>query len=268
MHIQLTFDNITEEQKEILIARLSDYCDGFEENNSTLKAFVKESSFNEKLNELFANLNIKPSVEKVPEQNWNQLWESNFEPVVADDFVAVRADFHEPVKNVEHEIIITPKMSFGTGHHATTFLMMQLMRGIDFTGKSIFDFGTGTGILAILAKKLGAKSVIASDIDTWSIENAAENFNRNNIHDIKLIQSGSAVQGNNHDIILANINKNVLMEAIPQLAGILKKGGILLLSGLLQVDEKDIIELCTKNGLSLVKKQLKNGWIALNFNKL
>ena len=116
----------------------------------------------------------------IPEANWNQVWESNFDPVIVDDFVAIRADFHEPVKGVSLEIIITPKMSFGTGHHATTYMMIEQMRELDFTGKSVFDFGTGTGVLAILAEKLGANKVIAVDNDEWSIENAEENFEKNN----------------------------------------------------------------------------------------
>lgn len=268
MHTQLTFENLNESQKEILIAKLYDYSEGFEEFESGLKAIINTENFNDNLQELLNDLQLNPLIEEIPPQNWNQLWESNFEPVVVDDFVAVRADFHEPFQNVQHEIIITPKMSFGTGHHATTFLMMRMMRGIDFKDASVFDFGTGTGILAIFAKKLGAKNIIATDIDAWSIENAAENFERNRSSDVTLIQSDSALHGNGHDVILANINKNVLMETIPQLRGILKQSGILLLSGLLEADQTDIAELCTKFGLKLSEKQSKNGWIALKFNKL
>lgn len=268
MYIQLTFENLNEDQKEILIAKLSDYCEGFEETENSLKAIISEENFNEEVKELFAALGLNPHIEKIEEQNWNQLWESNFEPVVVDDFVAVRANFHEPILNVEHEIIITPKMSFGTGHHATTFLMMQQMREIEFKEKFVFDFGTGTGILTILAKKLGAENVLATDIDSWSIENAAENFERNKIDDIILRKSDSEIQGSNFDIILANINKNVLMETIPQLSNQLMKNGILLLSGLLEADEMNISELCTKSRLKFTKKSARNGWIALKLNKL
>ena len=268
MHIQLTFENLNQEQKEILIARLSDYCEGFEEEATSLKAIVAAENFDEELKELFATIDLKPQVEKIEEQNWNRLWESNFEPVVVDDFVAVRADFHQAISNVEHVIIITPKMSFGTGHHATTFLMIQVMREIDFKNKSVFDFGTGTGILSILSKKLGAGNIMATDIDSWSVENAAENFERNHVADIFLKQSGSEIQGNHFDIILANINKNVLMATVPQLAKQLKKDGILLLSGLLEPDEKDIIGLCTGSSLKVEKFCSKKGWIALKFNKL
>ncbi len=132
------------------------------------------------LNDLTSSLQLSFSKTIIEETNWNQVWESNFDPVIVDDFVAVRAHFHEPIKNVQHEIVITPKMSFGTGHHATTYMMMQQMRELDFAGKNVFDFGTGTGVLAILAEKLGAQKVIAIDNDDWSIENADENVKRNN----------------------------------------------------------------------------------------
>lgn len=268
MHTQLTFENLDDTQKEIIIAKLYDYCEGFEEFEGGLKAIINTEKFTGDLKEILQTLQLKPIIEEILPQNWNLVWESNFEPVLVEDFVYVRADFHKPVTKAKHEIIITPKMSFGTGHHATTYLMMQMMREIDFAGKSVFDFGTGTGILSILAKKLGATNIIATDIDSWSIENAAENFQRNEIDGIELLQSESALHGNNNDIILANINKNILMGTIPQLASLLKANGILLLSGLLETDENDIVKLCTKSSLKLMQKSVKNGWIALKFNKL
>jgi ribosomal protein L11 methyltransferase len=267
MYIQLTFENLSEAQKEIIIAALYAFCEGFEELDTELKAIVTEENFNAELKELVKKLSPNPRIEKLPDQNWNQLWESNFEPVVVDDFVAVRANFHQPILSTAHEIVITPKMSFGTGHHATTFLMMQFMREIDFKNTSVFDFGTGTGILAILAKKLGATKIIATDIDANSIENAAENFSENQINDIELFQSESALHGKNHDVIFANINKNVLMKTIPQLAGLLKTNGILLVSGFLETDENDITTLGAENGLKLLKKNQKNNWLALKFGR-
>ena len=135
--------------------------------------------------------NIEPfqigfSETTIEETNWNQVWESSFEPVVVDDFVAVRADFHEPIKGIKHEIVITPKMSFGTGHHATTYMMLEQMGKLDFKDKRVLDFGTGTGVLAILAEKMGAKKIIAIDNDEWSIENANENIKRNNCVAVEL----------------------------------------------------------------------------------
>ncbi|MBK6935571.1 MAG: 50S ribosomal protein L11 methyltransferase [Chitinophagaceae bacterium] len=181
-YIQITFTNLQPEQADMLIAQLSEAgFDGFEEGENLLKAFIPENDYNKfLLKELTYKYRLQYAEQVIPEQNWNALWESNFQPVVVDDFVGVRACFHEPISSVEYEIGITPKMSFGTGHHATTYMMMQQMRNIPFLGKSVFDFGTGTGVLAILAEKLGAASVFAIDNDDWSIENARENCQFNN----------------------------------------------------------------------------------------
>ena len=199
---------------------------------------------------------------KVPDKNWNEVWESNFEPVVVDDFCAIRAEFHKPIQNVQHEIIITPKMSFGTGHHATTYMMIQQMRNISFIDKKVFDFGTGTGILAILATKLGAASVTAIDNDEWSIKNAEENFEKNNVHSICLYQS-STVSEKNFDIILANINRSVLEQYSSTLVNLLSSQGVLLVSGLLKEDEPFIVELFDE--LTLYNSQQNQNWISLLF---
>jgi ribosomal protein L11 methyltransferase len=183
-----------------------------------------------------------------------------------DDFVAIRADFHEPIKNVQHEIIITPKMSFGTGHHATTGLMMQQMRQINFRNKSVFDFGTGTGILSILAEKLGANNIVAVDIDDWSIANAEENFYRNTCKRIQLLKTDSLPGNQQFDIILANINKNVLIENILSLATQLSAKGSLLLSGLLTTDETDMLAETGRLSLILREKKVKDDWICLKFS--
>jgi hypothetical protein len=155
-YIQIEFQNISPSQSEILVAELSQInFEGFEENENSLRAFVNEKDFDEAaLNEITTHQNLNFLKSNIEETNWNQVWESNFQPVSIEDFVTIRAAFHEPVKNTEHEIIITPKMSFGTGHHATTFMMIKQMREIDFKDKSVFDFGTGTGILSILAEKI------------------------------------------------------------------------------------------------------------------
>src|SRR5205085_7037613 len=137
-------------------------------------------------------------------------WEKNFERVIIDDFVAIRAPFHKPIQKVTHEIVITPKMSFGTGHHATTFMMIQQMQDVDFKNKKVLDFGTGTGILAILAEKLGATKITAIDNDEWSISNANENIKTNNCRNIQLLLSDSPMLSQKFDVILANINKSVI----------------------------------------------------------
>ncbi|MCF3109133.1 50S ribosomal protein L11 methyltransferase [Niabella sp. CC-SYL272] len=266
-YTEVVFLNTTATISELLIAALADKADGFEEGDTLLKAFFGEGRITrDELDAVCSPLQIGYEISKLESQNWNALWESNFEPVVVGDFVAVRASFHPSFENVEQEIVINPKMSFGTGHHATTWLMMQQMRGISFGGKRVFDFGTGTGILAILAQKLGAAAVLATDIDEWSIENARENFEINHCTGIRLRQSGSAVQSENFDVILANINKNVLMETIPQLKLQLVAGGLLLLSGLLEADEPGIVERAVEAGLVLDGKFLKDKWLCLRFH--
>ena len=187
--------------------------EGFEENANALKAFISKSLFNEEhIKEIAGQFQLKYTTAELPDINWNKEWESNFQPVVIENFCAVRADFHAPIKNVQHEIIITPKMSFGTGHHATTYMMIQQMRQINFLNKYVMDFGTGTGVLAILAKKLGAASVVAIGNDEWSIENAKENFTRNNADEIELRLAHHPVANKACDIILANITRNVIQE--------------------------------------------------------
>jgi ribosomal protein L11 methyltransferase len=166
---------------------------------------------------------------------------------------------------VEHEIVITPKMSFGTGHHATTFMMIQQMQEIDFSGKKVFDFGTGTGILAILAERLGAKKIIAVDNDDWSIANTAENLERNNCSKVELKKADKVTADERFDIILANINKNVILDNFSSLVKQLSSKGILLLSGLLTEDEADILAEAGKFPLIFSVKSASNNWVALRF---
>jgi ribosomal protein L11 methyltransferase len=268
MYIAIIFENISEEIKEILLATLQDTAEGFEENDNALTAIFLTENYQEgEIAEIAGAYKVPYKKETIASQNWNALWESNFDPVIIDHFAGIRAAFHEPLKNVQHEIIITPKMSFGTGHHATTYLMMQQMGKTDFTHKSVFDFGTGTGVLAILAQKLGALSVVANDIDEWSITNARENFAHNNTQSIQLLQSGTAEMGKSFDIILANINRNVLLENMPVLSSQLKKGGQLILSGILEEDQEVISSRAEACQLSLLEKTTRNKWICLTFKK-
>ncbi len=246
---------------------LIDY-EGVEEEGNFLIAYCEEDKYDEEVLKTMLDFPETTFTKQIiPAQNWNALWESNFEPVVVDDFAAIRADFHEPIKNVQHEIIITPKMSFGTGHHATTFMMMQQMREIDLNNKSVLDFGTGTGILAILAEKLGAKNITAIDNDDWSIENAKENFEKNNCEKITLIKDDSVSAKENFDIILANINKHIILENIDQLQAALLPNGCLLLSGLLAEDEKDILLKSASLTLKHVNTIHRNQWISILLSK-
>jgi ribosomal protein L11 methyltransferase len=268
-YIQIEFLNINPEQSSMLIAQLSDMSfEGFEENETSLKAFIPVKSFDESaLEELAKHHGVLFNKTIIEETNWNQLWESNFDPVIVDDFVAIRADFHEPVKGVEHEIIITPKMSFGTGHHATTYMMIQQMRQIDFRNKTVLDFGTGTGILAILAEKLGAKKVIAIDNDDWSMENARENVSRNNCSLISLQKADSAHVDNSFDIVLANINKHVILGNFSVLVKQLASAGTLLLSGLLPEDKDDIFRINAEYSLQLIQTDVRANWLCIKYSR-
>jgi ribosomal protein L11 methyltransferase len=265
-YIQIEFPSVSPEQKELLIAKLMvEGFDGFEETNAGLKAFIPKTDFaEESMGQIEAGISFTKTI--IEEKNWNELWESNFNPVFVDDFVAVRADFHQQAKGVEHEIIITPKMSFGTGHHATTRMMMMQMREIDFKNKSALDFGTGTGVLAILAEQLGAKKILALDNDDWSIENAEENLHRNNCSRVELRKADSAFTGETYDIILANVNKTVIMENFPTLAQQLANGGVLLLSGLLQDDKDVIFHICGEYSLHLIQTTVKDNWLCLRLS--
>jgi len=275
-YIQISFRDIQPEQQELLIAHLAEAgYEGFvqgdsfvEENENELKAFIPENSYDKPLlQDLAYKYQLRFSEQVIPEQNWNAAWESNFQPVIVDDFVAVRAGFHEPVKGVEHEIIITPNMSFGTGHHATTYMMVQQMRDIDFTGKKVVDFGTGTGILAILAEKLGAAAVTAIDNDDRSLQNARENIERNDCRKIRLVRANALSSGDRYDVILANISKNVILDNFPSIVHQLSPAGILLVSGLLPEDGPVIQQEAGFVSLRLTKTVQHNNWITLRFNR-
>jgi ribosomal protein L11 methyltransferase len=263
--IQITIE-ANEQQQEILISQLEEFnANGFEQMDDALIAYFAENNFDSyEVNQILKGFVF--TINTIKEQNWNEVWESNFQPVIVDDFCAIRAHFHEPIESVKHEIIITPKMSFGTGHHATTYMMIEQMKDIDFTCKTVFDFGTGTGILAILAEKLGAASVSAIDVDEWSIENAKENIEKNNCSRIE-VQLSTTIPAQQFDIILANINRNVILQYLPYLKTSLHTNSFLLLSGLLATDENDIVEACKKENIKLLKQTEKNNWISLLLHK-
>ena len=263
--IQVTI-TATEAVQELLISQLDELgAEGFEQTDTHLVAYFNALHFNS----YEVNALLKPyefTVATLEDQNWNAVWESNFQPVVIEDFCAVRAHFHEPVPGVAHEILITPKMSFGTGHHATTYMMIRQMKDLDFSSRRVFDFGTGTGILAILAEKLGAAAIDAIDIDHWSIENATENAQKNNCTKITLALS-TALPDAQYDIILANINRNVILDYLKGLEQILVSGGRILFSGLLVADRDIIVDACQVLGLKLVNQSERNNWISLLFVK-
>jgi ribosomal protein L11 methyltransferase len=244
IYIELHISGLDEPSREIIMAKLSEvgYYGFLEESDTELKAYILLTQYNQLIvDEIKQEFPFSYKKKEIREENWNASWESSFSPVIVDDYVSVRADFHEVVKNVEHEIVITPKMSFGTGHHATTFLMIREMRRWDWKGKKVLDFGTGTGILAILAEKSGAINITAIDNDPWSIENAGENVSNNGCHKINLLLSSELAGREKYDLILANINKHILLEYSEILGKILLPGGVLIMSGLLKDDRADII---------------------------
>jgi ribosomal protein L11 methyltransferase len=258
--------------KDIMIAELADLgFDGFEETETGLFSYIDSARFDGEvtvgLEDLVSRHGAAYTSYAIDKQNWNALWESNFEPVLVDDFVGVRANFHAPFNGkVEHDIIITPKMSFGTGHHGTTYSVMQLMRGIDFTNKSVFDFGTGTGLLAILAHKLGASYVLGVDNDDWCIENASENISVNNAQSIEIHKVDNAKLNKKFNIIVANINKNIILDNLAFLAEATMPGGVVLLSGLLVEDAPEIEAACAALGWKHQATRTRNNWIALHYS--
>jgi ribosomal protein L11 methyltransferase len=251
--------------KEILVALLSAAgANGFEEEKNILKAFVPAGGVEEvSVEKIIKENNINYSKSVIEEKNWNAEWESDFKPVTIGDFCAIRASFHEPNHNVKHDIIITPKMSFGTGHHATTHMMVKAMEGLDFKDKTVFDFGTGTGVLSVLAEKCGAQNIIAIDNDEWSIINSMENFNLNDCHKILLSREEGFVSESQYDIVLANINRNIILQNLEQIKQHLSNNGVVLLSGLLTGDEPVIVGEAQRNNLKLQEKTEMNGWICL-----
>lgn len=257
---------------EILMAELIEIgFDSFTEEHDGILAYIPEELYQEE-NLKNVSLMSNPEVEiafsfsQMPNINWNEEWEKNFSPINVENKVLIRAEFHEEQPDL-HQIIIQPKMSFGTGHHPTTHLMIQQMLDIDFTGKKVLDMGCGTSVLAIFAKQKGASDVVAIDIDEWSVENSKENAQRNQV-ELRISQGTAENLGNEtFDIILANINRNILISDIPTYVSVLNQGGTLLLSGLCFFDVSDILQVCEEQGLTLKNKQQREEWCSLLLEK-
>ncbi|MAY83592.1 MAG: 50S ribosomal protein L11 methyltransferase [Flavobacteriales bacterium] len=259
---------------EILIAQLAEIgYDSFQEEDPLLKAYIEKDEFSEEqLNSLISDYEGVEfeGAEEMEQINWNEEWEKNFQPLSIDTFCHIRAPFHPKKEGFEHELIIEPKMSFGTGHHATTRGMIRLMRDVDWSVNAVADLGSGTGILAILASKMGAISIYATDIEEWAYENMQENFERNACPSIISIQGSLPLEELNNkefDLVLANINKNVLLEQIPLYAKMLKPNGILMLSGFYSNDLNDIKSKCTESALSSIMETVEEDWMAVAFKK-
>lgn len=268
-YLQIEIQIVNFEAADILVADLSEIgFYAFEQEENKLLAYIKEKDFDEEKVKKILPENQIYNKTIIEDKNWNEQWERDFQPVVINDFAAIRAHFHQPLKNVKHDIIITPKMSFGTGHHATTFLMVELMETISFEEKSVLDFGTGTGVLAILAQKLGGQKVFAIDNDEWSINNTWENVHANACSNI-IVEKREDLEGMaTVDIVLANINLNVLSQFSSSIKELLQPGSFLLVSGFLVKDDDRIQTIFDKNDFVKVSALERDGWLAVLFRRL
>ncbi|MBA3679652.1 MAG: 50S ribosomal protein L11 methyltransferase [Bacteroidetes bacterium] len=258
---------------EILMALISEFgFESFDFNETGFTAYIKEeSSINVDLGNLsFEDFTFTYDIQKIPLTNWNAEWEKNFEPVSVDDLLYIRAPFHQANKNVKHEIVIMPKMSFGTGHHQTTRLVCKTMFDVDFKEKRVLDMGCGTGILAILAEFLGSKDILAIDIDEWSVENSIENCETNNCKNISVKKGNIDLLENEKpfDIIIANINKNILKTQLPAYSKKLKQGGKLFLSGFFTTDMDELKVEAASNNIKFISFKSENEWAMLLLEKI
>ncbi len=258
---------------DILMAELGTRgFESFVETAEGLNAYIqKEDWHSEILSEVYIldsdEFSIQYTHSEIAPSNWNESWEQSFQPITVANQVTVRAPFHESANTI-YDIVIEPKMSFGTGHHETTHMMLAQMLQLDFEGKKVLDMGSGTAVLAILAEKLGAKSVDAIDIDQWCYENALENIHRNQCERIVPLKGdASLLEGKEYDIILANINRNILLADLPRYANCLTRDGELLLSGFLANDLSVLHDRCITLGFHFVTKLQQNEWISAFYRK-
>lgn len=265
--------NPKEPATEILIAELGNLnFESFVETEEGLTAYIqKEDWHTNLLDEVFIlqskEFNIVAEYSEMAQTNWNAEWEKNFNPIIVDDLVSIRAPFHNN-PNVKYDIVIEPKMSFGTGHHETTYMMVQHLLQLKLENKKVLDMGCGTGILAIFAEIKGAKPIDAIDIDNWCYLNSIENAERNNCNSISVYEGdASLLKNKNYDVIIANINRNILLNDIKIYANCLSSGGILLLSGFYKEDFTIINKEAENQKLKLDGELIKNNWMSLKFVK-
>jgi ribosomal protein L11 methyltransferase (prmA) len=264
----------TEMGAEILMAELAEVgFDSFEDTPTGIKAYIPKNSWNEQILQdiyLLSNpeFTISYQITEIEQVNWNEEWEKNFSPIVVEDLCTVRANFH-PVPNTRYDIVITPKMSFGTGHHETTYMMLQQLLPLSLEGAKVLDMGCGTGILAIMAALRGAHDITAIDIDPWCVENATENVQQNNCSFITIKEGDvSLIAGEQYNLILANINRNILLSDIPAYTQALLPQGLLLVSGFYEEDLPAIKEKCQEVGLTYLSHIERNRWVSAKFQRL
>lgn len=248
--------------------------ESFVEDETGTTAYIQNNLFNpteldKVLQELPIEADISYTYKCIEDKNWNEEWEKNyFQPLIIDNRCIIQSTFHNAPATYEYNIFIDPKMAFGTGHHQTTELMIREILNEDFNGRSVLDMGTGTAILAILASMKGANPIKAIDIDKWAYDNAIENLELNKIKNISVEIGGAELLGNTtFDIILANINRNILLNDIHVYASVLNKGGLLFMSGFYVEDIPAITEECNKHGLNFVHNNVKDNWTAVKFTK-
>lgn len=263
----------TEENREILIAMLGELpFESFDENEDFVLGYIPGDTVNpEEIKELTSVLPFSVVVanELIPDQNWNEVWEKNyFKPLLIGNRCLIRAPFHTEYEPAEFELVIEPKMAFGTGNHETTTLVAEQILNMDLTGKTVLDMGCGTGILGMLASLKGAKSIMAIDIDTWSFESTVENARLNNIENLEAKLGDASLLGNeNYEIIFANIHKNIIINDLPAYEKVLQPGGKIYLSGFYAQDMPDVKAKAESLGLIETGFQEKNNWVAYSFRK-
>jgi ribosomal protein L11 methyltransferase len=276
-YIQVTFSfaEIEEYQKDLLIAELADIgFNTFEDTPDGFAGFIDQAGFDEALLksvllQFEGEFEYQYTIAEIAAENWNEEWEKNFEPLIIDDQCYVRATFHQPQPQYAYEIIIDPKMAFGTGHHQTTTMMMQYILAADIKDKIVLDMGCGTGILAILAAKRAAGSVVAIDNDDVCYLSTLENSILNNITNITASCGGKEViPGTSFDVILANINRNILLDQISSYSKALKDGGSIFFSGFYESPDLDMIRKeCESFGIRYIDHKKNGDWVAAHFKK-
>lgn len=274
--VAFTSSTIEDWQKDLLIDALASIgYDTFEDVEQGFVGYIPTANLDVQALETLLMREVKGFdityiIQEIEEQNWNELWESNFRPITVDDTCYVRATFHEPRPDIAYEIVIDPKMSFGTGHHQTTSMMLSYILENDFRGKDVLDMGCGTGILAILAVKRGAKQVLAVDYDEICIESVKENKLLNSIEPIiPELGSEEHIEGKIFDTILANINRNILIEQLPQYGLSVKSGGELYISGFYDGEDlKMLVQKARSVGFAYQHKKVQDKWCAVKFIRL
>jgi len=262
------------QEPELLLAFIQDLpFDSFEVEEKMLQAYMPArddtTEMRKNLHQIKERFDFNYSHTVIPYTNWNTVWESNFSPIRVGDFCGIRTDFHPPFdRPVDHEIMIQPKMAFGTGHHATTWMMIEQMSKMVFNDKTVLDYGCGTGILAILAEKLGAQAIDAVDIEPPAVENTIEHLSINNCSKVTTYEGTlDQLAKNKYQIILANINRNVILATLPTLYNQLVKGGYLLISGFIQPDTDLLQKSTQQQGFMVMEVQTRENWICMVLNK-